>query len=396
MKPFSLRRIATGIACVLLAVLAWRVGALDPRSAGAVRTTGTAHQPLMPDRIVSKTTSAVGRPAGPASAPIAHGQDQVEADPRVQQCHKDFAAAIKARAAGLARTSDPRARAVAALLDQDDAVTAEAHAQQMKQRWQALSAAAERAPDDALLAWLDATHCRREDQCDERAATDRLLRAEPDNAAVWLLAVSRAMERNDEPAADAWLKQAARAPRLDFHWNDLGLLVVDAMSGLSVPSCEAVPHLLGQAMGVDGTVTPDDMVAIYAVASTSAMPLHLGAHRLCPSRGSIPAARLPACRAVFARMAEGDELVSQSLGASRMLAWAETPGERAEWRERRRNLMWLQQEVAKHWRPGQTRLIFEHGEMAFLTALLEEQGRWPAPRGWPADPALKARLDGPQ
>ena len=65
------------------------------------------------------------------------------------------------------------------------------------------------------------------------------------------------------------------------------------------------------------------------------------------------------------------------------------------WRERYRNHLWLHQESGKLSRPAHARMMLEHGEIAFLTALLEEQGRWPAPAGWlPENRFLRAQLEG--
>jgi hypothetical protein len=301
---------------------------------------------------------------------------------------------MKERVAELTQAGSARDLAVAALFDVDMTTDADVLAGMARQS-KRLAALAKDSPGDKLLLWLGALHCRREHQCDERAATAQALRADADNMAVWLLAVERAMARDDEVEADAMLQQAAKAPRMDFYWREQGLLVTDAFSGLKVPSCDPVRQQMGEAIGVDGPVGPEEIVAMFATASAVAMTMPLGATRLCPARGSIPATRAPACRAIFGRMADGDEVLTQAIGISRMSAWARTPSEQATWRERYRNHLWLQQEGRKLSQPAYARMMLEHGEVSFLTAMLEEQGRWPAPAGWlPEDHVLRARLEG--
>jgi hypothetical protein len=389
MKQLSLRRIAAGVGCAALLIGAWHGAALR-KSPGATQP-GTAEVVSLKEGGRENRASA-SRASTPviSVAPTARPQP----DLRVKRCQDDIAASMKERTTELTHTGTARDLAVAALFDVDMTADADVLAGMARQS-KRLAVLAKNNPHDRLLVWLSALQCRREVQCDERAAVEQALRADADNMAVWLLAVERAMARDDETEADTMLQQAAKAPRMDFYWREQGLLVTDAFSGLKVPSCESVRQQMGQAVDVDGPVGPEEIVAIFATASAVAMAMPLGATRLCPARGSIPTTRLPACRTIFARMAEGDEIVTQAIGISRMSAWAQTPSERVTWRERYRNHLWLQQESRKLSRPGHARMMLEHGEIPFLTAMLEEQGRWPAPAGWlPEDHVLRARLEG--
>lgn len=386
MKQLPSRRIAAGAA---LLIVAWH-GTAPREGASAHPPAAAAITPLHgSDREGGALPSRA-----PASLLPAPPTAESPSDPRVQRCQDDISAAMKVRVAELTQAGTARGQAVAALFDVDMVADADVLAGMARQS-KRLAALAKDHPDDRLLVWLGALQCRGEYQCDERAALEQTLRADADNMAAWLLAVERALAGGDEAEADAMLQQAARAPRLDFYWREQGLLVTGAFAALKVPSCEPVRQQMGQAMGVEGSVEPEDVVAMFAMASAVAMTMPLGASRLCPTRGPIPAARLPACRAIFVRMAEGDELVTQSIGLSRMHAWAQTPSERAMWRERYRNHLWLMEESAKLSRPAHAHMMLEHGEIAFLTALLEEQGRWPAPAGWlPENRVLRARLEG--
>jgi hypothetical protein len=365
-----------------LLIVAWRGDAL--------RKSTSVNQPVVAAATPLRGSDREGGiPASPASAPSIPAVPTAgpQLDLRVQRCQEDISAAMKVRVAELTQAG-------AALFDMDMVADADVLAGMARQS-KRLAALAKDNPDDRHLVWLGALQCRREHGCDERAALEQVLRTDADNMAAWLLGVERALAHDDEAEADAMLQQAARTPRMDFYWREQGLLVTGAFSALKVPSCEPVRQQMRQAMGIDGPVGPEDVVAMFAMGSAVAMTMPLGASRLCPARGPIPAARLPACRAIFARMTEGDELVTQSIGLSRMRAWAQTPSERAMWRERYRNHLWLMEESGKLSRPAHARMMLEHGEIAFLTALLEEQGRWPAPAGWlPESRFLRARLEG--
>jgi hypothetical protein len=389
-----LRRIALVAGGILLLWVA--VAGVDRRAAPAASATRAHSIPAAGAKPLSPRTRAAARATRSATAAdhAADGQAWAARDPRVQRCQRDLDAATRARVAALARSDDERAQAVAARLQPFEPGEAGGLRQRTQQQLARLAVAAQRAPDDVQIAWLYAARCHAQDQCDQRAAIDRVLRLEPDNMAAWLLALEQSDPR-DQQAQAALLQRAAAAPRLDWHYGALGMLVIERLTPLRVPSCD-VPELLGAALGSRQPLAVDGAVAVTAGAVALTLPLAAGTRTpLCPARGSIAAARLPACRAVFARLADGDDLVSRLIGTTRMLAWAQTPAERAHWSERLRNLLWLQEQDANLMPPGYMRLVLEQGEVPTLIALMEEQGRWPAPPGWlPENPALRAQLAG--
>ncbi len=382
------RRIALGLACTALLVAAWQGAPRQEQSHAARRA-----QPAAPAQASGAPPPRDAHrldPGAAAPASTLQAMGEPPPDPRVQRCEEDFQAAAKARIAELARSDSARDQAAAALFD---FMPGGAPIPDPTHQSKRLTALAKANPDDRVLAWAAAVRCGHGQPC-ERAAVERVLRVDGDNMAAWLFAMDRALGRNDEAEADALLHRAARAPRLQLFWREPGLLAIDALSGLQVPSCEAAREDMGRALGLDGPMGTDDLATVFALATAAAVPMPLGATRMCPRRGSVPAARVPACRAVFARMAEGDELISRALGISRMRAWARTPAERAAWKERQRDFLWLQQEAHELRRASRIRMMLEHGEAPFLQALLEEQGRWPAPAGWlPENEHLREELE---
>ncbi|MEO8672819.1 MAG: hypothetical protein ABI411_15985 [Tahibacter sp.] len=89
-----------------------------------------------------------------------------------------------------------------------------------------LDNAAAAAPDDGLVQWLWANSTFRPDgTCGSGGLkperVESLLAREPDNAAVWLMALHLAVAVNDEGAIDAALVRIAGARRIDTHFVEL-------------------------------------------------------------------------------------------------------------------------------------------------------------------------------
>ena len=105
-------------------------------------------------------------------------------------------------------------------------------------RWFAHARAA--APDDALLAWIEATACPvPASGCDRPAALERLRALDPGNAAVWLELMRDAAGRGDDADAGFLFRQAAIAERYDMYLLPLGELLRASGEGLTAPAFSA-------------------------------------------------------------------------------------------------------------------------------------------------------------
>jgi hypothetical protein len=162
-----------------------------------------------------------------------------------------------------------------------------------------------------------------------------------------------------------------------------------------MPACERAGAAIGRELGMTGQATSEDLTQISASAmATAQLPPLRGLFELCPPNGrAIARQRHDACVAVFLRLSESHDLLLHGIGVRALAEHAATGAERARWRERQRELEWLMQQGSPLMRPSLMPLAWEQGEVAVLTALLEQAGRWPVPPGWtPEAPQVRAQV----
>ena len=130
----------------------------------------------------------------------------------------DANAYLESLRAAMQSGNDPREWALATFPARDDiddpGTTARTHAE--------LARAAKHAPNDALVQWLAVNTVMLADPSDAdiAAALSRLETLEPDNAAVWMQALLRAVNQHDEAAASRALDRMAQSARFDEHFAD--------------------------------------------------------------------------------------------------------------------------------------------------------------------------------
>jgi hypothetical protein len=309
-------------------------------------------------------------------------------DPAFEQCNRDYQQAVRTRMRELA-AGTPRDRIAAALWRQ---TLPDGYSDQTRAE---IVAAMAQAADDPLALGLHAMLCDSRDGCDAGAAIERSLQADPDNLASWLQAISVAVRRGDEEQGEALLQRAARTTHIDLRWGEAALLMKTSLGPVApTQACRDAADAIGELLNPGRAGTPDDLATVAATVSAPLPTLH-GITKMCPFRDAIPVRRLGACRAVLARMGESDELIPHLAGVRAMTVLAATAAERAQWRERLRNSAWLSSQAAAVMRAEHLPLAWEKGEVAVYIALLEEAGRWPAPKGWlPADPETRAMIRG--
>ncbi len=236
---------------------------------------------------------------------------------------------------------------------------------------------------DPLVAWVEVFDCHALD-CDRGAALARLLRIDPDNAAVHLWAIQGAMLARDSDAAREQLRLAASARRFDPHSNQLLQLLLDARSGARLPPMDAqVSTVL---TGIAASSTPADVIAILSMAQWAALatPPLQGLFRLCrlDSEGGTDSLGLQRdCIAVLSMIAANDATLFYAQLGARQLARM-NPSLAAQWLPRLRQLAWWQDQSTRLLMEGSVAVspaelagrVAREGELVALSQLLARAG----------------------
>ena len=316
-------------------------------------------------------------------------------DPRLARCDADYQAAARARIGQLRAMADARARLAHALLQP---LAHDPDPTRFEARWheatRLIADAAARDPSDGLIAWLYANRCREERGCHAEAALARLQRAEPRNAAAWLPGIRHAMARGERRRAEILLARASEATYYDDHGNDTVRVLMDVLGDLPLPaSCQAAQDALDARFGFARPVTGEDMALVGAWGVALAQTASTGPHLICKQEDPPAPSLREACAAVYARMAESDSYMARLTAATHMAELTAALPEGAQWRERLRDLYWLQE----YQMPGvlagdfQARALWEQGDWRYWQGRMEAEGRWPAPPGWlPDNPEYRA------
>jgi hypothetical protein len=95
-----------------------------------------------------------------------------------------------------------------------------------------IARAGEASPDSAAIDWLHLQLCASSPGCDSRDIATALRWVDPDNGAAWLLRLSSAHKDKDEIEVDRVLGDMARGRRFDFYYNQLLVMMFDALSAV--------------------------------------------------------------------------------------------------------------------------------------------------------------------
>ncbi|SDY86889.1 hypothetical protein SAMN04487939_107105 [Lysobacter sp. yr284] len=247
------------------------------------------------------------------------------------------------------------------------------------------------APADTEADWHHAELCVRRHPpasqgCDPDPALRRLQAAEPDNAAVWLLAADAADARHDPAGAFLGLDRAAAAPRYDLHYARHWSGVLDSLQRLPLPPLDPPTRRYLNNDDPDAATDADMRVVLATMAAP--LPLPTAAVLGCrePEHGE-----RAACTAVARLMADSDTLIGQTLGLSTMVRLSAEAADGAAWRERLRQSYW-RNEQARHLpaSPQFVSVLRGRGEVAAYEALLRAAGRERAPSDWlPQQPGAR-------
>jgi hypothetical protein len=97
---------------------------------------------------------------------------------------------------------------------------------------QLIARASELAPESAAIGWLHLQLCAATPSCDNRDVATVLRWVDPDNGAAWLAQLSTAHKDKDTIEVDRVLADMARGTRFDLYYNQLVVLMFDALSGV--------------------------------------------------------------------------------------------------------------------------------------------------------------------
>jgi hypothetical protein len=97
---------------------------------------------------------------------------------------------------------------------------------------QLIGRASELAPDSGAIGWLHLQLCAATAGCDSRDVATVLRWVDPDNGAAWLSQLSTAHRDQDTIEIDRVLADMARGRRFDLYYNQLMVLMFDALSAV--------------------------------------------------------------------------------------------------------------------------------------------------------------------
>ena len=97
---------------------------------------------------------------------------------------------------------------------------------------QLIARAGDLAPDSGALGWLHLQLCAASAGCDSRDAAMVLRWVDPDNGAAWMSQLSTAHRDQDPVEIDRVLADMARGTRFDLYYNQLMVLMFDALSAV--------------------------------------------------------------------------------------------------------------------------------------------------------------------
>ncbi|GHC04267.1 hypothetical protein GCM10010080_18330 [Thermomonas carbonis] len=342
-------------------------------------------------------TEARAVAAKPASR--MHGASSVasgesKSDPVVmaamEQCGEALMAGMRERARQLSVRDDSASQLASALTpyledgtppSRDEDLERLLAERQVKQQ-RAFKRARELDPTHPDITWLAAEKCVEGPGCE--AVQQAALQAEPDNAAVWLRAMTWARMRKDDAAMENAFKRAVAAPHYDTHRGSTLLAVMEGYAGLATPPiCMApgVQALASQELPGGRSLDAMTFVEIMAMAGEAANVMYgMELRTLCKSgEGDVlPRGRQADCVRLYSTMASDPSAVEQWRALSQLVELTADAPEGPAHRERFRQLQWLMQEQRKDWK----QFGMDSDGVEAMQETLAKVGRWPPPAEW--------------
>jgi len=167
---------------------------------------------------------------------------------------------------------------------------------------QLIARASDLAPENAAIGWLHLQLCAAAPACDSRDAATVLRWVDADNAAAWLAELSTAQKDGDTVEVERVLADMARGTRFDLYYNQIMVMMFDALSG--------VRHELPGGVVASDTAR---LTALAGVANAEIVPAFSSLIDAC--REAAPRSeRREDCMKVAKIMQRGDTVIVQMVG----------------------------------------------------------------------------------
>lgn len=202
-------------------------------------------------------------------------------------------------------------------------------------------------PNDADLAWLEATDCARLSKaCDKQNAIRRLKRIEPRNLAVHLLEFNEATMSRDDAARDMALKAIANSRYSDIHYFSLGALYYDALRNWNSPVTFNASEVF-QEDSDQTSVTAEEQRKMIAIgySAASAIPALQFISTFC-QKTDLNQDQLQNCKSVARLMTTDKTIVVHRQGLRIGIAVFKHGPEAEQWRAAYLQSHWLSSQYA--------------------------------------------------
>lgn len=341
---------------------------------------------------------------------------RLENDPHIKRANEAWTKAsreaIRQHLRAVAAQGDPRSLLAASMLWSgfaglaDDAPQPQIKPAQETRAW--FDAARRARPRDVLVAWIEASDCKGlSDSCNAREALQFLLQAEPQNAAVQMLAVAAANKRGDDKSIDGFWQAITTASIYDAHTLDIGQLLHATMADVDLPPVDPrLAQAMGLQFGLNRPATAQDFaeVGVIGMWAAQAMPGFSPVTRECrvEKLASASLNRQAECERVLELLsADESTLFGPMIGLSKLVELSGDSAEGKAWREQLRQFYWIYENAQQHMvgvAPGYPlpaeygAWLMTEGELPAMRKLLAHYGLpIQAPAGWlPREPRYRA------
>ena len=325
----------------------------------------------------------------PLPGPVANKMPDPAQVAALEQCGKAMMEQFRKRTGELAGRQDAKSQLAYALTinmlqEWPDDISAEDAgrllAQQRAISQQALARAKELEPANPDIAWLAMDKCFDGQPCEE--AQQALLTSEPDNAAVWLRAMTRAKFRHDDAAMEEAFWRAASAHRYDTHRGSRMLAIMEGYADLQTPTICDIPEiqeLVRKQLPGGRPFNAGTLVEVMGIAQEQAT-VFSGANlqEFCKEKNGakLPTDRQAGCIAISSLMAGDGSLLERQVAMPQLIELTGDTPAGAEWRERYRLLRWtVDQQRQLH--PQLDVIDNLTNEVGAMEAAVRAAGRWP-------------------
>lgn len=242
--------------------------------------------------------------------------------------------------------------------------------------------AAQKAPDRVDIAWLHAQLCGWVPGCAPEPLEARLRKLDPNNASVWIGALTRAQQQKDVTAENEILQAMGRGQRFDMYWNSLVSHIAIALNQTSgsLPTEDGKPS---------ATPLTDSLNQAISWVSEIALPAFQPVSDACGEEQVTNPTTATRCGAIAQALQRGDSYLIEGvgLGIAERLAVPGSP--RAIIVEEQIHLTRYQRDTAGQIISTQLeREKFTHEMLKLMTALKREQEVYVAVIRWAGQPVM--------